>query len=150
MKVLVTQLCPALCDPVDRSLPGSSAHGIFQASLLDWVVISFSRGSSRPRDQTWVSRIASRFFTVWDTGEALYTIEYANRFSSSQLSLRSWTHPLSCVCVSFDGSLNSGEQHFYVESLLWQVQERCVWGFHWLCAISIGLDAMLSLLCKNI
>ena len=47
--VLVMQSCPALCDPMDCSLPGSSVHGIFQARILEWVAISFSRGSSRPR-----------------------------------------------------------------------------------------------------
>ena len=61
----VTQSCPTLCDPVDCSLQGSSVHGIFQARVLEWVAISFSRGSSRPRDQTQVSRIAGRCFTVW-------------------------------------------------------------------------------------
>ena len=44
------QLCPALCDPMDCSLPGSSVYGIFQARVLEWVAISFSRGSSRPGD----------------------------------------------------------------------------------------------------
>ena len=48
----VTQLCPTLCDPVDCSLPGFSVHGILQARILEWVTISFSRGSSRPRDRT--------------------------------------------------------------------------------------------------
>ena len=62
--VLVTQLCPTLCNPTDHSLPGSSVHGILQARILEWVAIPFSRGSSWPRDQTWVSRIAGRFFTV--------------------------------------------------------------------------------------
>ena len=38
----VTQLCPSLCDPMDCSLSGSSVHGIFQASILDWVAISYS------------------------------------------------------------------------------------------------------------
>ena len=42
----VTQSCPTLCDPMDCSLPGSSVHGIFQARVLEWVAISFSRGSS--------------------------------------------------------------------------------------------------------
>ena len=45
----VTQSCPTLCDPVDCSLPGSSVHGILQARILEWVAISFSRGSSQPR-----------------------------------------------------------------------------------------------------
>ena len=51
MKVLVPQLCPTLCDPMDCSPPGSSVHGILQARTLDWVPTPFSRGSSRPRDQ---------------------------------------------------------------------------------------------------
>ena len=60
-----------LCDPMDCSLPGSSVHGILQARVLRWIAIAFSRGSSRPRNQTRVSRIAGRRFTVWATREAL-------------------------------------------------------------------------------
>ena len=48
----VSQSCPILCNPMDSSLPGSSVHGIFQARVLEWVTISFSRGSSQPRDRT--------------------------------------------------------------------------------------------------
>ena len=66
----VTQSCPILCDPVGRSPPGFSIHGIFQARVLEWVAISFSRRSSRPRDWTWVSCIAGRRFTLWATREA--------------------------------------------------------------------------------
>ena len=55
VKVLVAQSCPTLCNPMDCTLPGSSVHGISQASLLEWVAISFSRGSSQPRDWTRVS-----------------------------------------------------------------------------------------------
>ena len=66
----VAQLCPTLCEAMDCSLPDSSIHGIFQSRLLEWVVISFSQGSSRPRDQTWVSCIVSRHFTIWATQEA--------------------------------------------------------------------------------
>ena len=46
----VAQSCPTLCNPMDCTLPGSSIHGIFQARILEWVAISFSRKSSRPRD----------------------------------------------------------------------------------------------------
>ena len=60
----VAQSCPTLCDPMDCSLPGPSIHGIFQARVLEWVAISFSRGSSRLRDQTQVSHVAGRHFTV--------------------------------------------------------------------------------------
>ena len=46
----VAQSCLTLCNPMDCSLPGSSVHGIFQAIVLEWIAISFSRGSSQPRD----------------------------------------------------------------------------------------------------
>ena len=68
--VIVTLSCLILCDPMDCSLPGSSVHGIPQARTLEWVAISFSRGSSPPRDQTQASHIAGRFFTIWATREA--------------------------------------------------------------------------------
>ena len=71
VKVLAAQLCPTLCDPLDCSLPGSSVHGILQARILEGVTISFSRGSSRPGNQTWVSCTVGRFFTNWATREAL-------------------------------------------------------------------------------
>ena len=58
-------MCPTLCDPMDYSLPGSSVHGIFQAKILEWVAISFSRRSSQPRDRTQVSRFVGRRFTIW-------------------------------------------------------------------------------------
>ena len=68
------QPCPTLCDPVDCSSPGSSVHGIFQARILEWVAISFSRGSFRPRDQTWVSCVAGRLFTIWGKCVTLFQI----------------------------------------------------------------------------
>ena len=66
----VAQSCPTLCDPVDCILPGSSVHGILQARILEWVAISFSRGSSPPRDKTQVSHIAGRHCNLWATREA--------------------------------------------------------------------------------
>ena len=47
---IVAKSCPSLCDPMDYSLPGSSVYGISQARILEWIAISFFRGSSRPRD----------------------------------------------------------------------------------------------------
>ena len=61
----IAQSCLTLCDPMDCSLSGSSVHGIFQARVLEWIAISFSRGSSQPRNRIRVSRIAGRCFTVW-------------------------------------------------------------------------------------
>ena len=75
----VAQSCPTLCDPVDCSLPGSSLYGILQARVLEWVAISFSRGSSRPRYLTRVSCIPGRRFNLWATSKVI----------------------LLCVCVAF-------------------------------------------------
>ena len=58
------------CGPMECSLPGSSVHGIFQARILEWVAISFSRGSSPPRDRTQVSCIGRRILYHWATREA--------------------------------------------------------------------------------
>ena len=56
--MLSAQLCTTLCEPMDCSPPGSSIHGIFQTRILEWVAVSFSRVSSRPRDQTRFSCIS--------------------------------------------------------------------------------------------
>ena len=58
--VLVTWLCLIVCNPMDCSPVGFSIHGILQARILEWVAIPFSRVSSQPRDQTWISCIAGR------------------------------------------------------------------------------------------
>ena len=70
----VAQLFLTFCDPMDCSLPCSSVHGIFQARMLEWVVVSLSRGSSQPRDRNWVSPTAGRLFTLWAAREAQFRI----------------------------------------------------------------------------
>ena len=77
----VAQSCPTLCDPMDCSLPGSSVHGIFQAIVLEWIVISFSKESSQPRDRTRVSHIVDRRFTVCNL---------SLRFKRNKLQCSSW------------------------------------------------------------
>ena len=72
VKMLVSQSCLTLCDPMNCSPPGSSVHGFLQARILEWVAIPFSRGSSPPRDWTWISCIAGRCFTIWATRETQY------------------------------------------------------------------------------
>ena len=81
----VTQSCATLCDPMDCSLPGSPVPGIFQARVLEWVSISFSRGSSQPRDWTQVSCIAGRRFTLWATREAFMANRWGNNGNSETL-----------------------------------------------------------------
>ena len=66
----VTKLCLALWSLMDYSLPGSSVHGIFQARILEWVAISFSRGSSQFRDQTSVFCIGMWILYHWATSAA--------------------------------------------------------------------------------
>ena len=93
----VVQSCLTLCNPMDCSLPGSSLHGILQARVLEWVTSSFSRGSSWPRDRTWVSPIPGRHFNLWVTREAwsllvtyLYRLLYMCQSQSSELSFPSY------------------------------------------------------------
>ena len=62
--VLVIQSCLTLCNPTEYSPPDFSVHGILQARRLEWIAISFSKGTSQPRDPTLGSCIAGRFFTV--------------------------------------------------------------------------------------
>ena len=95
----VAQSCPTLCHPMDCSLPGSSVHGILQAVVLEWIAISFSRGSSQSRARTQSSRIVDRRFTVWATREAsflciyntyviVWNIHYKGYYKTKWLSLK--------------------------------------------------------------
>ena len=69
-----SQSCSDSCDPMDCSPPGSSVHGIFQARILKWVVISFSRRSSQPRDQTRISYIGWQILSPWATWEPTFRL----------------------------------------------------------------------------
>ena len=83
--MFVAQSCPALCDSMDCSLEGFFlCPRNSPARILELVAIPFFRGSSRTRDQTWVSCIAGRFFTLWTISEAL---------PSSQLSEKLQEYP---------------------------------------------------------
>ena len=61
----VARPCPTLFEPTDHTV-----HGILQATVLEWVTVPFSRGSSQPRDRIHVSHIAGRFFTSWAIRES--------------------------------------------------------------------------------
>ena len=67
---LIAKLCLTLCDPMDCSPPGSFVHGISQARILEWVAISYCRGSSWPKNWTHVSCIGKRILYHWATREA--------------------------------------------------------------------------------
>ena len=70
---LVAQPCPTLCDPMGCSTAGSSVHGISPTRILEWVAISFSRGSSWTRDWTQGLCMGRRIFYHWATREAHIT-----------------------------------------------------------------------------
>ena len=86
----MTKSCLTLCNSMDCSPPGTSVHGILQAGILEWVAISFSRGSSQPREQTWASSVSCIgrqgfffffffFFTTEPTGKPIKCQQYHNK-----------------------------------------------------------------------
>ena len=98
---LVTKLYPTFCDPMDCSSLGSSVHGIFHAKILEWVAIPFPRGSSRPRNRTWVFHIAGRFFYCLSHQGSPCLLEWvAYPFSSGSSQPRDLTHT-SCIAGGF-------------------------------------------------
>ena len=95
---------------MDCGQPGASVHGILQARILEWIAISFSRGSSWPRNWTWVSCIADRFITDWATREALRCQIFLIwlQFSSVQLSrVRLFETPWTAACQASLSIINS-------------------------------------------
>ena len=98
-----------LFDPMNWSPPVSSIHRIFQARILEWVAMPFSKGSSRPRDRTQISHIAGRLFTIWPNREAhlVFTWMYLNveptllqiRLDCFHLQMLSFTCPVSDFSV---------------------------------------------------
>ena len=126
----VAQSCPTLCDPMDYSISGSSVHGIFQARVLEWIAIAFSRGSSWPRNRTRVSRIAGRRFTLW---AAVYTSH-----NNEQYLCCNFKHQKGPPASSF---IQHVSQLFLVQSL------SCVWLFvsPWIAAHQASLSFTISL-----
>ena len=108
---------PNSCDPMDCSPPGSFVHGIFQARILEWFAISFSRGSSQPRDRTQVSRIAGRLFTICATKEGNAGLEEAQ--AGIKISRRNINN------LRFaDGTTIMAESEEELKSLLRKVKEE--------------------------
>ena len=120
--------CQPLCDPMDCSLPGSSLHGILQARVLEWVAISFSTGSSQPRDQTRVSCIPGRRFNLWATSRSLLIIFFILLFSHSVMS---------------DSLQPHGLQHARLP-VLHYLPEFAQTPIHWVAQMVKNLSAMLE------
>ena len=140
---------------MDCSLPGSSVHGIFQARILEWVAISFSRGSSQLRDWTLVSCIGGRRFPIWATREAAliaslyYLRKKANLWESvkdrgtwhaavhgiTEIRLRDWTTELRCWRWAWVADSPRHVQSAFVDwnigfsNLLWALSFPCLQQF---------------------
>ena len=108
----VAQSCPTLCDPMDCSPPGSSIHGVLQAIILEWVAISFSRGSSQPKDRNQVACIAGRCFNLWATSQRLWHSQQSrNRCFSGILLLFRWSSGCWQFGLWFIFYVNTGSNH---------------------------------------
>ena len=115
---------------MDYSLPGSSVHGILQAVILEWVTISFSRGSSRLKDQTQVSGIADKFFIVWANAVIMIVLILSNqeKFLKGQIiPVTSWMpqrpHYILEVLVMFckKAFYGTAKGNFIVKSLNFKI-----------------------------
>ena len=133
----VAQSYPTLCDPMDCSLLRSSVHGIFQARVLEWVAISFSRGSSWPRDRTQVSRTVGRC--------SVFKIQYLF-LPGGRLSFRSKSSGLS-VYIQGHLSFSTTAIHFYLhlidEYLSFLKIIVFIYFYFWLCWVFVAAWAFL-------
>ena len=130
----VAQSCPTLCDPMDCSLPGSSVHGTFQARILEWAAISFSKESSQPRDRTQASCIVGRRFTVWAIREFynMYSVQFSRLVISNSLRPRELQHarppsplPTPGVGVSLECCSSWGHKESdWVTELNWSIYSK--------------------------
>ena len=126
VKVLAAQSCLTFCSPMGCSPPGSSVHSILQARILERVAISFSRGPSQPRGQTWVSWIAGGFFTVWTKNHcpivAILFLWKTEGFLPHSVLAKQWVPPSMNMRVALSFlpcySPTQGDKH-HVSPMLW-------------------------------
>ena len=109
---------------MDCSLPGFSVHGVFQARVVEWVAIYFTRASSWPRDRTQVSCIAGRCFTFWATREAQLSLKSLSSFSlwlhfwPSSFNLNDPKGPLTSLPLVLTPTI-----HLYLEIIIQNVED---------------------------
>ena len=126
-----------LCDLMDCSLPGSSIHGIFQARILEWVAISFSRRSFWPRDWTQVSHLVGRHFTIWATRDSDIK---RNPFKSVLLPIL-----LMKINIFLDAWLWNSFIGWYLRCIQFKIfflkrSENWIWGGDWLYSKNIRMS----------
>ena len=107
VKMLVTQSSPTHCDPMDCSLPGSPVHGIFQAIVLEWVAIPFSRGSSQLRDQISISVLQADPLLSEHSSSILYKFMSSAKDRKSEKYLITVSYAqcsILCLISIYDGN----------------------------------------------
>ena len=152
MLCFVTPSCPTLCDPIDRSPPGSSIHGILQARTLEWVAMPSSRESSQFRNRTQVSRTAGGFFTIRAKNMGVGSLSSLQ--GSSQPRNR---HVVSCIAGRFFTSWATRGSHVVSTSIynscwragLWQEvgivkKSSLLFAMFWIALILILLTLLWS------
>ena len=108
----VAQSCPALSDPMDCSLPGSSTHGISQARVLEWVAIAFSRGDTRQDQKAGKELAAARGRVSWACGRYLLIINpFIHLFSKNGLSAYDGQHCCKDISVNKGDRFPLGSLH---------------------------------------
>ena len=114
---LVAKSVQHFCDPMDCRLPGSSVHGISQARIPEWVVISFSRGSSWPRVQSCISCIDRQILYHWATWEAPCP------FLTQELIVTSFWWPFQAylLCLTFLHSTVSHHSWHKLSTQSWSI-----------------------------
>ena len=129
-RVLITQSCLILCDPMDCSLPGSSVRWISQARVLEWVAISFSRVSSQPRDWTQVCCTAGRLLTMLP--ESLRTTGAGCYGQIWTMVVLAWELPFVCLnCYNRTPQMGWLKHQKWQERLEVHDQGVCCVGFCW-------------------
>ena len=115
VKVWLLSCVRLFVDPMDCSLLGFSVHGIFQARVLEWVAISFSRGSSWPRDWTQVFCIAGRRFNLWATREASHQVVGIKTIVTEVDGFWKFYHLSNIYCLYMYLSLARDHSYFHVD-----------------------------------
>ena len=115
-----------LCKSMDYNLSGYSVHGIFQARIMEWVAISFSRGSFWPRDWSRVCCFAGRHFTIWATREIVFFSHNAHIIYERHYDLWSKTQTLQCRLPQ-----SQSQHHIYQLFLLGKWLAMVIFSDYW-------------------